>query len=76
LSLNGLLPQGARYRDSVMPVLDKVDIPNLDQGHRRQRLAPLLRGGNAQPAFLGAIVERAKVGVEIGAAAVTAADVA
>jgi hypothetical protein len=59
-----------------MPILDKVNLPYLDQFHRRQCLPPFPCPGNVQPAFLVVLLERIKVAVKISAAAFTAPNLA
>jgi hypothetical protein len=58
----------------MVPVLDKIDVPHLDQRHRRERFAPLPRRGDAQPTSLVVVSEWVEVAVEIIAAALTAKD--
>jgi hypothetical protein len=58
----------------MVPVLHEIDIPHLDQRHRRERFAPLPRCGDAQPTSLVVVSEWIEVAVEITAPALTAKD--
>jgi hypothetical protein len=74
--LNRRLTQRLSHRNAVMPIADKIQIPNLDQAYRWELLARPASCENAQPAFPGAFLQRAKVAVEIKTAALTAPDLA
>jgi hypothetical protein len=59
---------------AVMPVTNKVDVPNLDQHHGRQHFALITRRCDAQPATRAVILNRVEIAIEIFASALAAAD--
>jgi hypothetical protein len=59
-----------------MPVTDKVDVPNLDQHHRRQHIALITRRCDAQPATRAVILDRVEIAIEVVASALAAEDLA
>jgi hypothetical protein len=58
-----------------MPILDKVNVPNLDQFYRRQCLPSLPRRGYTQPTCFVVILERVEVAVKVVTAPLAATDV-
>jgi hypothetical protein len=64
------------HGDAMMPVTDKVDLPNLHQHHGRQHFALVASRCDAQPASRAVILDRVEISIEIVASALAAADLA